>query len=75
MVLHLLSTTVMVRLGFVAGNLMSHVVPASDKLRRRARRIVMSLAGVGPADAARLLEECEGDTAAAITLARERERP
>jgi N-acetylmuramic acid 6-phosphate etherase len=75
MVLHLLSTTVMVRLGFVSGNLMSHVVPASDKLRRRARRIVMSLAGVGSADAARLLEECEGDTAAAIVRAQERERP
>jgi N-acetylmuramic acid 6-phosphate etherase len=72
MVLHLLSTTVMVRLGLVSGNLMSHLVPASDKLRRRAERIVMSLAGVGSADAARLLEECEGDTAAAIARARER---
>ena len=74
MVLHLLSTTVMVRLGFVAGNLMSHVVPASDKLRQRARRIVMSLAGVCAADAARLLEECEGNTAAAIVRAQEREQ-
>jgi NACalpha-BTF3-like transcription factor len=35
----------------------------------------MSLAGVGPSDAARLLEECEGDTAAAIVRAQERERP
>jgi N-acetylmuramic acid 6-phosphate (MurNAc-6-P) etherase len=53
---------------------MSHVVPASDKLRQRARRIVMSLAGVCAADAARLLEECEGNTAAAIVRAQEREQ-
>ena len=35
MVLHLLSTTVMVRLGYVSGNLMTHLLPASDKLRER----------------------------------------
>ena len=50
MLLHLLSTTVMVRLGYVEGNLMTHLVPASDKLRRRAVRIVMAL---GPTDEAR----------------------
>ncbi len=36
MVLHQLSTAVMVRLGRVDGNLMSHLRPGSQKLRRRA---------------------------------------
>lgn len=39
MVLHQLSTAVMVRQGRVRGNLMSHVRPASAKLRARAERI------------------------------------
>ncbi len=43
MVLHLLSTAVMVRLGRVSGNLMSHVRPASQKLKRRAERIHRAL--------------------------------
>ena len=43
MVLHLLSTTVMVRLGYVSGNLMSNVQPASRKLQERAVHILMTL--------------------------------
>ncbi len=43
MVLHQLSTAVMVRLGRVSGNLMSHVRPASQKLRRRAAWIHQTL--------------------------------
>jgi N-acetylmuramic acid 6-phosphate etherase len=52
MVLHLLSTTTLVRLGHVCGNLMSNVRPASDKLdvaeaTRRARRM-LEVAGIDP---------------------------
>lgn len=43
MVLHQLSTAVMVRMGRVDGNLMSHVRPASQKLRRRAEWIHRTL--------------------------------
>ena len=46
MVLAALSTAVMVKLGKVRGNLMTHVTPVSSKLRARAVRIVMSLADV-----------------------------
>ena len=70
MLLHLLSTTVMVRLGYVAGNLMANLNPSSEKLRRRAVRIVMSL---GPTDEERakaLLRACEGDVNAAVARAR-----
>jgi N-acetylmuramic acid 6-phosphate etherase len=70
MVLHLLSTTVMVKLGYVSGNLMTHLAPASEKLRRRAQRIVMTLAGVDAERAAQLLSECDGDVAAAVRRAR-----
>ena len=70
MVLHLLSTTVMVRLGFVSGNLMTNLNPASEKLRRRAERIVMSLAEVDQERAAALLEACGGNVVAAISRAR-----
>ena len=51
-VLHLLSTTVMVRLGRVEGNLMKNLHPASQKLRGRAVRIVMQLAEVDESTAA-----------------------
>ncbi len=69
MVMHLLSTTVMVRLGFVSGNRMTHVRPASDKLRARAARMVEELAGVDAATARRLLEATQGDAHQAIALA------
>ncbi len=69
MVLHLLSTTVMVRLGFVSGNLMANLNPASAKLRRRAERIVMSLADVDREQAVALLEESGGSIADAVSRA------
>jgi N-acetylmuramic acid 6-phosphate etherase len=69
MVLHLLSTSVMVRLGYVTGNLMTHLRPASSKLRERAERIVMELAHVDQVEAARLLSETDGDVAIAIARA------
>ena len=72
MVLHLLSTTVLVKLGYVSGNLMTHLRPASAKLRDRAERIVQTLAGVDAAQAASLLDAADGDTAGAVALARRR---
>jgi N-acetylmuramic acid 6-phosphate (MurNAc-6-P) etherase len=60
----------MIRLGFVAGNLMSNMVPASNKLRERGVRIVMALAGVDAEPAARYLEAAGGNAANAVALAR-----
>jgi len=68
MVLHLLSTTVMVRLGLVSGNRMTHVMAVSNKLRVRAVRIVMDLGGLDEACATALVEECDGSPAAALDL-------
>jgi N-acetylmuramic acid 6-phosphate etherase len=70
MVLHMLSTAVMVRLGFVKGNLMANMLPASNKLRERGVRIVMTLAGVDAVRAAFYLEASSGNAAGAVELAR-----
>lgn len=70
MVLHLLSTTAMVRLGRVEGNRMSELRPVSEKLRRRAVGIVCDLGGVDEARAGELLELCRGSVREAVRLAR-----
>ena len=70
MVLTLLSTAVMVKLGKVRGNLMTHVTPVSSKLRGRAVRIVMALAGVDKNEARRLLRETDGSVELALRLAK-----
>ena len=56
MVLNMLSTGAMVRLGKVYGNLMVDVQPTNAKLRERAVRIVDEITGVGRAEAIRLLD-------------------
>lgn len=68
-ILHLLSTTTMVKLGYVCGNLMTHLAPASEKLRRRAEWIVMELSGVSREQAVRLLERTGGDAQEAVDRA------
>jgi len=70
MVMHLLSTTVMVRLGRVEGNLMTNLHPASRKLRRRALRIVMSLTGLDESAAKSLLDANHGSVHDALESAR-----
>jgi N-acetylmuramic acid 6-phosphate etherase len=69
MVLHSLSTAVMVKLGYVSGNLMTNLTPTSRKLRRRAEGLVEQLAGVPSARAAALLDECDGSVRAAVERA------
>jgi len=70
MVLHLLSTTAMVRLGRVEGNRMTNLHPASRKLRRRAIGILMELAELDQPAATALLEECHGSVADALSRTR-----
>lgn len=56
MVLNMLSTTAMIRLGKVYGNLMVDVRPTNAKLRRRAVRILQEAAGVDAATALHTLK-------------------
>jgi len=73
MVLHMLSTAVMVRLGRVEGNLMTRIAPVSAKLRVRSLRILMTLSGLGAAEAEALLDRHDGQLAAALAAFRSAE--
>ena len=55
LVLNMLSTGVMIRLGYVYGNLMVNVQPTNEKLVDRARRIIASIANVSYEQATELL--------------------
>jgi N-acetylmuramic acid 6-phosphate etherase len=57
LVLNMLSTGVMIRMGYVYGNLMVNVQPTNEKLTDRARRIIAIIAGVSYDEASRLLAE------------------
>jgi len=68
MVLTMLSTTVMVRLGRVKGNLMISLEPTSKKLIERAKRIIMMETGVDYETATEYLEKAGGNVTAAIVM-------
>lgn len=70
LVLNMISTAVMIRLGYVYGNLMVNVQPRNSKLEDRARRIIAQAAGVSYERAAELLRAADGDVKAAIVMAR-----
>jgi len=55
LVLNMISTAVMIRLGHVYGNWMVNVQPTNQKLTERARRIIRQTTGVSAEQAAELL--------------------
>jgi N-acetylmuramic acid 6-phosphate etherase len=67
MILHALSTTVMVRLGRVRGNRMVGLRTANAKLQERAVRIVMDLAKAPRKRAESALADASGSVDAALT--------
>ena len=69
LVLNMLSTGAMIRLGYVYGNLMVNVQPTNEKLVDRARRIIADATGVPREEAARLLEESGRSVRTAIVMA------
>ncbi len=70
LVLNMLTTAAMIRMGFAYGNLMVNVQPRNAKLLARARRIVASAAEIDLAEAARLLEASGGLVKTAIVMRR-----
>jgi N-acetylmuramic acid 6-phosphate etherase len=70
LVLNMISTAVMVRLGFVYGNLMVNVQPRNSKLRDRATRIVARSAAISYERAGELLVDAGDRVAVAIVMAR-----
>jgi N-acetylmuramic acid 6-phosphate etherase len=70
LVLNMLSTAVMIRLGHVYGNLMVNVQPTNAKLRDRAVRIIAEAAGVDRERAAEVLAAAGDTVKVAIVMAR-----
>ncbi|MGC2638966.1 MAG: N-acetylmuramic acid 6-phosphate etherase, partial [Acidobacteriaceae bacterium] len=66
LVLNMLSTGVMVRLGCVYGNLMVNVRPSNTKLDDRAGRIVAAITGLPHEEAAALLHQAGSVKTAAV---------
>jgi N-acetylmuramic acid 6-phosphate etherase len=66
MVLNMLSTGAMIRLGKTYGNLMVDLRATNVKLADRARRIVRAVTNLSPAESERLLNDCGGEVKTAI---------
>jgi N-acetylmuramic acid 6-phosphate etherase len=68
LVLNMISTAVMIRLGYVYGNLMVNVQTTNEKLAARARRIIEQATGVSRERAAELLDAAGRDVRTAIVM-------
>jgi N-acetylmuramic acid 6-phosphate etherase len=70
LVLNMLSTATLVKLGYVTGNRMTSVQTRNSKLRGRAVRILMAEAKLNETEAAAALEKAEGDIRVALVMTR-----
>jgi len=68
LVLNMISTAVMVRLGHVYGNLMVNVQPTNQKLEDRARRVIQEATGVTYEQASELLDRAGRTVRTAIVM-------
>lgn len=69
MILNMISTTAMVRIGKTFGNVMVDLQQTNQKLRERSKRIIMTLADVDYATAADILERAGGHVKTALVMA------
>lgn len=69
MILNMISTGAMVRIGKTLGNRMIDMKTSNEKLRIRARRMLRELAGVDDATAAEILDQCGGQLKPALVVA------
>jgi N-acetylmuramic acid 6-phosphate etherase len=68
MVLNMLSSGAMTRLGYVYGNLMVHVTPRNSKLAARSVSILQQAAGVGAEVAAKALQVAGNSVPVALVM-------
>jgi N-acetylmuramic acid 6-phosphate etherase len=68
MVLNMLTTGTMVRLGKTYGNLMVDLRATNNKLADRSRRIVKSVTGLSNEESQQLLDRCDGEVKTAIVV-------
>jgi N-acetylmuramic acid 6-phosphate etherase len=72
LVLNMLSTGAMIRLGWVYSNLMSNLKATNEKLRRRARLILAEETGIDAEEAARIFAASGDDLKLALLMTRMR---
>jgi N-acetylmuramic acid 6-phosphate etherase len=70
MVLNMISTVAMIRLGYVHGNRMTNVKPSNIKLRERSLRILMAETRLDEAAAKALLDQANGDLRVSLLMYR-----
>jgi N-acetylmuramic acid 6-phosphate etherase len=70
MVLNMISTATMVRLGYISGNRMSNLQAKNSKLRDRALRILMQETGLDSDRAASLFQDSENNLSVALVMAK-----
>lgn len=68
MILNMISTVAMIRLGYVRGNRMTNMKSSNEKLNERSLRILMAETGLDETAARELLEEAGGDLRVAIVM-------
>jgi N-acetylmuramic acid 6-phosphate etherase len=69
-VLNMLSTATMVRLGYVSGNRMSNLRASNIKLRERALRILMTEVGLAEHEASAALDAAGNDVRVALVMSK-----
>ena len=72
MVLNMITTGVMIKLGKVTGNFMTNMVPKNRKLEKRAHFIIESVCSVDEARASQMLADANGNIRQAIESYRKR---
>jgi N-acetylmuramic acid 6-phosphate etherase len=70
MVLNMLSTATLVRLGYVKGNRMTNMRPSNVKLRARSERILAAEAGLDERGAREALDAAGGDLRVALVMSK-----
>ncbi|MER3426589.1 MAG: N-acetylmuramic acid 6-phosphate etherase [Pyrinomonas sp.] len=68
MILNMISTVAMIRLGYVKGNRMTNLQPRNTKLRARAERILRAELGLNEEQARTALERAGGDLRTALVM-------
>jgi N-acetylmuramic acid 6-phosphate etherase len=70
MVLNMISTATMIRLGYVTGNRMTNLRPSNVKLRARSERILAAEAGLDEGAAREALKAAGGDLRVALVMSK-----
>lgn len=70
LVLNMITTTAMIRLGKVYENMMIDLQMTNLKLKERAKRVVMTITGVGYEEAADYLDKADGHVKTALVMIR-----